>query len=110
MDFGRSQTRRSLSGTCRWSGGGGGASLENGEKSLAEGYVLNIAPQMTMFGGTQVRTYAKSLSQMKEAGLKAYKPTTPRVPRSRHHGSIEVMERQTFESVDERVNEEWGEE
>ena len=75
VDGFRSQTRRSLSGTCRWSGGGGGASLENARRWQKD--TSNITPQMTMFGGTQVRTYAKSLSKMKEAGLKAYKPTTP---------------------------------
>ena len=75
VDFGRSQTRQSLSGTCRWSGGGGGASLETA-KRVWQKDTYSIAPR-TMFIGTQVRTYAKSLSQMKEAGLKAYKPTTP---------------------------------
>ena len=75
VDFGRSQTRQSFSGTCRWSGGGGGASLETA-KRVWQKDTYSLAPR-TMFIGTQVRTYAKSLSQMKEAGLKAYKPTTP---------------------------------
>jgi len=53
---------------------GGGLAIAVGSRGAAEKPRSSVGRTMYL---NQVRAYAKSLSQMKEAGLKAYKPTTP---------------------------------
>ena len=88
----------------RWSGGGGGASLENAKRWQKDSPHRTADDDVWRHSSPHVRQIALANERSR---IEAYKPTAS--GSAVVIGSIEAMERQTFESADERVNEEWGE-